>query len=106
MFSLTDLLRKRKHATLSMMAHHFSDIAMENEMSSQQPEESKQAPVKKAGPLQIALAVFWSFFGVRKHKNWQEDAATITPVQAIIGGLIGAAFFVFLLLFIVKLVTR
>ncbi|MES2356159.1 MAG: DUF2970 domain-containing protein [Pseudomonadota bacterium] len=75
-------------------------------MSSQQSEESKQAPAKKAGPLQIALAVFWSFFGVRKQKNWQEDAATITPVQAIIGGLIGAVIFVFLLLFIVRLVTH
>lgn len=60
---------------------------------------SKQ-PAKKAGPLQVAAAVFWSFFGVRRHKDWQEDAASITPVQAIIGGLIGA------IILIVRLVTR
>jgi len=71
-----------------------------------QPEESKQTPSKKAGPLQVALAVFWSFFGVRKQKNLQEDAVSITPIQAIIGGLIGVAFFVFILIMIVRMVTR
>jgi hypothetical protein len=70
------------------------------------PEQSKQAAPKKAGPLQIMLAVFWSFFGVRKQKNLQDDAVSITPVQAIIGGLIGVAIFVFVLVMIVRMVTR
>ena len=68
--------------------------------------QDKQTKAKKAGPLQVALAIFWSFFGVRKRKNWQEDASNITPVQAIIGGLIGALVFIFALVMIVRLVTR
>jgi hypothetical protein len=71
-----------------------------------QEEESKKVPPKKAGLHQVALAIFWSFFGVRKQKNWQEDSASITPVQAIVGGIIGAAVFIFILLMIVRMVTR
>lgn len=68
-------------------------------------QEDRQSAEKKAGPLQVAMAVFWSFFGVRKNKNWQEDAARITPVQAIIGGLIGALIFIVALILIVRMVT-
>jgi hypothetical protein len=72
-----------------------------------QPQDPVAEPARrKAGPLQVAAAVFWSFFGIRKNKNWQEDATSITPVQAIIGGLIGALIFILTLLFIVHLVTR
>ena len=74
-------------------------------MSEKPPNDAATQPRKKAGPLQIAMAVFWSFFGVRKHKNWQDDATSITPVQAIIGGLIGAAIFIFILVMVVRLVT-
>ena len=68
------------------------------------PAIQKKPP--KAGPIQVALAIFWSFFGVRKNKNWQDDAARITPVQAIIGGLIGALIFIFVLLMVVRTVTH
>ncbi|MBA2689514.1 MAG: DUF2970 domain-containing protein [Burkholderiales bacterium] len=74
-------------------------------MSDSPPRPGDKSSRKKAGPLQVASAVFWSFFGVRKHKHWQEDAAHITPVQAIIGGLIGAIIFVFTLIMIVRWVT-
>lgn len=74
-------------------------------MDSSPSKESSTPASKKAGPLQIALAVFWSFFGVRKQKNWQEDAVSITPVQAIVGGIIGAVIFIFALIVIVRIVT-
>lgn len=61
---------------------------------------------KKASAIQVAKAVFWSFFGVRKEKDHDADALRITPLQAIIGGLVGTALFVLTLLFIVHLVTR
>lgn len=61
---------------------------------------------KKASVVQVAKAVFWSFFGVRKEKDHDADALHITPLQAIIGGLIGTALFVLALLFIVHQVTR
>lgn len=60
---------------------------------------------KKAGPLQVALAVFWSFLGIRKSAAHERDAVTITPVQAIVAGIIGAAIFVASLILIVRYVT-
>ena len=45
---------------------------------------------KKASPLQVARTVFWSFFGIRKRADYDRDAATVTPVQVIVAGLIGS----------------
>jgi hypothetical protein len=64
-----------------------------------------QLEPKKAGPLQVAKAVFWSFLGIRKRAAHEEDAVTITPVQAIVAGIIGAVIFVLTLVFIVSRVT-
>jgi hypothetical protein len=61
---------------------------------------------KRAGPLQVAKAVFWSFFGIRKSKDHDADAATISPVQVIVAGVIGAALFVLCLVVVVQYVTR
>ncbi len=61
---------------------------------------------RKAGPLQIAGAVFWSFLGVRKSRDHDADAASLTPVQVIVAGVIGAALFVASLILIVRWVTR
>jgi len=66
--------------------------------------DPQQAP-KKAGPLQVAKAVFWSFLGIRKRSAHERDAVTITPVQAIVAGLIGAAIFVLSLVFLVSHIT-
>ncbi|HJT51278.1 MAG TPA: DUF2970 domain-containing protein [Nitrosospira sp.] len=55
--------------------------------------------------LQIAKAVFWAFFGVRKQSDLDMDASSLTPAQVIIGGLIGAALFIATLVLVVKLVT-
>jgi hypothetical protein len=69
--------------------------------------ESGTRPDKKrAGPLQVAKAVFWSFFGIRKSKDHDADAATISPVQVIVAGFIGAALFVLCLVLVVQYVTR
>ena len=64
-----------------------------------------QAKRRKAGPVQVAQAVFWSFLGIRKSAAHERDAVSITPVQAIIAGLIGAAIFVVSLIFLVRFVT-
>jgi hypothetical protein len=66
---------------------------------------ASQPEQKKAGPLQVAKAVFWSFLGIRKRAAHEEDAVTITPVQAIVAGIIGAMIFVLTLVFIVSRVT-
>ena len=60
---------------------------------------------RRAGPLQVAKAVFWSFLGIRKRAAHEKDAVTITPLQAIVAGLIGAAIFVTCLILLVRFVT-
>jgi preprotein translocase subunit Sec61beta len=51
-------------------------------------------------------AVFWSFFGVRKKKEYDKDAKELSPQAVIAAGLVSALLFVLALLGIVKLVTR
>jgi hypothetical protein len=62
-----------------------------------------EAP-KKAGALQVAKAVFWSFLGIRRREEHEADLVRLTPVQVIVAGLIGAALFVGTLVIIVRLV--
>jgi len=65
---------------------------------------SPPAPARKSSPLVVAKAVFFSFLGIRKSSDYQKDAAKITPLQAIIGGLIGAAIFIGTLVTVVHIV--
>jgi Na+/H+ antiporter NhaB len=51
-------------------------------------------------------AVFWSFFGVRKKKEYDKDAKKLTPQAIIAAGLVSALVFVLALIGLVKLVTR
>ncbi|MBU1225168.1 MAG: DUF2970 domain-containing protein [Gammaproteobacteria bacterium] len=60
----------------------------------------------KRSNLKAALAVFWSFFGVRKRRDYDADAQGLTPVQVIIAGLIGAAVFVLTLFLLVYLAMQ
>lgn len=48
-------------------------------------------------------AVFWSFFGVRKRRDYDRDAANLNPVHVIIAGLIGALIFIGVLILAVRL---
>jgi predicted Na+-dependent transporter len=59
---------------------------------------------KTASPLQVAKAVFWSFFGVRRRAEHEKDLAQIKPVQVVIAGLVGAAVFVLSLVLLVKFI--
>ena len=61
---------------------------------------------RKASPLDVAKAVFWSFLGIRKRAAHEKDAVTITPVQAIVAGIIGAVIFVLSLVTLVYFITR
>ncbi|NQE50968.1 DUF2970 domain-containing protein [Herbaspirillum rubrisubalbicans] len=68
-------------------------------------DELKQAAQRKASFGATMKAVFWSFFGVRKRKDYESDAAKLNPVHVIIAGILGAAIFVAMLVIIVKLVV-
>jgi hypothetical protein len=56
--------------------------------------------------LKAALAVFWSFFGVRKRRDYDADAQSLTPAQIIIAGLIGGVAFVLTMLLLVYLALQ
>jgi hypothetical protein len=55
--------------------------------------------------IQIVAAVFWSFFGVRKKRKLDEDAAAIKPIHVVIAGLIGGLVFVLTLIFLVRMIV-
>ena len=56
--------------------------------------------------IKAALAVFWSFLGVRKRRDYDADAQNLTPAQVVIAGLIGGATFVLTMVLIVYLVLK
>ena len=51
------------------------------------------------------IAVFWSFFGVRKGKEYAIDSVSLKPIQVIVAGLLSALVFVLVLVAIVYFVT-
>ena len=65
----------------------------------------KDASRRKASFAATMKAVFWSFFGVRKRSDYENDAASLNPLHVIIAGVIGAAIFVTVLVLIVKVVV-
>ena len=62
-------------------------------------------PVKTASFGATMKAVFWSFFGVRKRRDYEHDAANLSPVHVIVGALIGVALFIGILVVIVRMVV-
>jgi hypothetical protein len=66
-----------------------------------EPDEGR----RKAGPLDVAKAVFWSFLGIRKRAAHEKDFVTLKPLQVIVAGIIGAVIFVLCLVTLVKYIT-
>ena len=54
----------------------------------------KDAVQRKGSFLQTLGAVAWSFFGVRKSRDYEQDVAKLNPVHVIIAGVIGALLFI------------
>ncbi len=77
-------------------------------MSMPQPPEAeglRDAAQRKLSLLQTIKAVAWSFFGVRRGSDYQNDVSKLNPVHVIIAGLIGAALFIAVLILLVRLVV-
>jgi hypothetical protein len=68
-------------------------------------DRAQQPARRPASFLGTMRAVFWSFFGVRKRRDYESDAAQLNPVHVILAGVIGAAVFVAVLILIVKMVV-
>ena len=64
-----------------------------------------QPPQRKSGFGASMKAVFWSFFGVRKRRDYDRDAANLNPVHVILAGLLGALIFIGVLVLVVQLVV-
>lgn len=70
-------------------------------------EPNNEIPAKPfAGFAQTARAVLWSFFGVRRKSDYENDAAQLNPVYVIVMGVAAAALFIIGLIVIVNLVVR
>jgi drug/metabolite transporter (DMT)-like permease len=69
------------------------------------PAPNAPAERRHASLLQVAGAVFWSFFGVRKGRHMQQDM-TIKPLHVVVVGLLSGLVFVLALLALVTFITR
>jgi hypothetical protein len=71
------------------------------------PDPPDAAPPPRPATLrEILVAVFWSFFGVRKGDAMRRDTVTIKPHQIIIVGILCAAALVATLIILVRVITR
>jgi hypothetical protein len=65
----------------------------------------KKATKRKMSFGATIKAVLWSFFGVRKKSDYEQDAAQLNPVYLIIAGVLGALIFIAILVTLVKVVV-
>ena len=62
----------------------------------------RAASQRKASFLQTMRAVAWSFFGVRKASDYENDVNRLNPVHLVIAAVIGVLLFIGVLLAIVN----
>ena len=53
-----------------------------------------QATQRKASLAQTAGAVFWSFFGVRRHADYEADMAKLNPLHLVMVAVLCALMFI------------
>jgi hypothetical protein len=69
----------------------------------EQPRDQPPEPARKASFGKSMKAVFWSFFGVRKRRDYEHDAANLSPFHVIVAAFLGLAIFIGVLLLLVRL---
>jgi hypothetical protein len=57
---------------------------------------------RRASFAQTMGAVFWSFFGVRKQADYEQDVNKLNPLHLAVAGLASAALFVSALILLVR----
>ena len=71
-----------------------------------EPADDLRAAAQRRGSfLQTLRAVAWSFFGIRRGKDYEQDVQKLNPVHVIIAGLIGAGLFIGVLVLLVSWVV-
>jgi Protein of unknown function (DUF2970) len=70
------------------------------------PQPKRDSARNTPGFLRVVLAVFWSFFGVRKSRDLLADAASIKPQHLIVAGILGALLLVASLILLVRFIIK
>ena len=65
----------------------------------------REAVARKGSFLQTLRAVGWSFFGVRRRADLEQDVAKLNPVHIVIAGVLGAIVFIGVLVMLVRWVV-
>ncbi|MFM9968522.1 MAG: DUF2970 domain-containing protein [Burkholderiales bacterium] len=68
-------------------------------------EENLNAKVPKASVGNIVWTILSAFLGIRKRARHDEETVSLSPVQIIVAGLIGAAVFVVGLVLLAKFIV-
>jgi hypothetical protein len=66
---------------------------------------SPQETPRKGSLLHAFRAVAWSFFGIRKGSEYENDVAHLKPAHVVVAGIAAAALFVLLIVLLVKWVV-
>lgn len=74
-------------------------------MSNSGPHEPLATPQRHGSLWRTVRAVAWSFFGVRKGADYQEDIAKLNPLHIILVGIASCMLFVAGLIALVKWVV-
>jgi Protein of unknown function (DUF2970) len=64
--------------------------------------ELRKALQRKASFWQTMRAVAWSFFGIRKGSEYENDVNRLNPVHVVLAGIFGAAIFIVALIVLVN----
>ncbi|MDO9599451.1 MAG: DUF2970 domain-containing protein [Azoarcus sp.] len=59
----------------------------------------------RAGFLATVKAVLWSFVGIRKRKDYHDDASSLDPKAVIVAGVLGGLIFVLTIVAVVNWVV-
>jgi len=65
----------------------------------------KNPAARKGSLLQTVKAVAWSFFGIRRSKDYANDVEKLNPVHVVIAGIVGALIFIGCLVLLVRWVV-
>ena len=77
-------------------------------MTEEMPEgglRQRQAPRRRGTLLGTFRTVLWSFFGVRKSRDHEQDVEGLNPLHLVVAGLVAAALFVLALVALVRWVV-
>lgn len=82
--------------------------AEKNEVDDRRDPNDDDEPSAADRPIRFSesfKAVFWSFFGVRKRRDLERDAARLNPVHVVITAFVMMAVFIAILITVVHFVV-